>query len=287
MSLGYVEGVAGSLSHNSFTVREQRPWTIRQFKKDRNNHLVFNITRTRIIDPTVSVNDPDIPVPFREKLKLHICGQEFPFPNGRINEAGNWIWDGDPVPGLVDGETVGVALSIPPNNPAAGVVTITGRAAVGHTLEAGTSDITDVDHEIPNVAFHFSYRWIRVNSGTEEEIQGAGGAGRSRVLQPDDAGKRLKVRVTYRDYFGADEQLTSTESATVLADGAPPVLSDLSYVNGKTLALIFNENLKAGAIPGTDAFPVTVAGQSVAVTGVQHQNGDFQKAFILRSPPRR
>ena len=285
VSLGYVEGVAGSLSHNSFTVREQRPWTIRQFKKDGNNHLVFNITRTRNIDPTVSVNDPYIPVPFREKLKLHICGQEFPFPNGRINEAGNWIWDGDPVPGLVDGETVGVALSIPPNNPAAGVVTITGRAAVGHTLEAGTSDITDVDHEIPNVAFNFSYRWIRVNSGTEEEIQGAGGAGRSRVLQPDDAGKRLKVRVTYRDYFGADEQLTSTESATVLADGAPPVLSDLSYVNGKTLALIFNENLKAGAIPGTDAFPVTVAGQSVAVTGVQHQNGDPESLHLTLASP--
>ena len=98
------------------------------------------------------------------------------------------------------------------NSPAAGSPTINGTAQVAQTLTASTSGISDADG-LANAAF--SYQWL---SSGDAEIDGATGS--TYVLVGSDAGKTIKVRVTFTDDAGNDETLTSVATAAV-ADGAP------------------------------------------------------------------
>ena len=95
------------------------------------------------------------------------------------------------------------------NAPATGAPTITGTAEVGQTLTADTSGITDVDGlHSPD----FSYQWL---SSRDTEIDGATSS--TYVLQESDAGKTIKVRVSFTDDVGNAETLTSTQTAPVAA----------------------------------------------------------------------
>ena len=98
------------------------------------------------------------------------------------------------------------------NSPADGSPTINGTAQVAQTLTANTSGISDADG-LANAAF--SYQWL---SSGDAEIDGATGS--TYVLVGSDAGKTIKVRVTFTDDAGNDETLTSVATAAV-ADGAP------------------------------------------------------------------
>ena len=98
------------------------------------------------------------------------------------------------------------------NSPADGSPTINGTAQVAQTLTANTSGISDADG-LANAAY--SYQWL---SSGDAEIDGATGS--TYVLVGSDAGKTIKVRVTFTDDAGNDETLTSVATAAV-ADGAP------------------------------------------------------------------
>ena len=117
--------------------------------------------------------------------------------------------------------TVTRAANAPANTPATGAPTISGAAQVGETLTASTSGIADADGL---TGATFSYQWL---SSRDTEIQGATGA--VYILVPGDAGKTIKVRVTFTDDEGNAETLTSAATGAVAprpnspATGAPTI----------------------------------------------------------------
>ena len=117
--------------------------------------------------------------------------------------------------------TVTRAANAPANTPATGAPTISGAAQVGETLTASTSGIADADGL---TGATFSYQWL---SSRDTEIQGATGA--AYILVPGDAGKTIKVRVTFTDDEGNAETLTSAATGAVAprpnspATGAPTI----------------------------------------------------------------
>ena len=91
------------------------------------------------------------------------------------------------------------------NDPATGLPTITGTAREGQTLTAEASAIADVDG-LPAVSA-FVWQWLRVNGGTEVEIQGA--TSKTYRVVAADVGAKFKVRVSFTDLDGNAESLTS------------------------------------------------------------------------------
>ena len=110
----------------------------------------------------------------------------------------------------------------PVNTPATGTPTISGTAQVGETLTADTSGIADADGL---TGATFSYQWL---SSRDTEIPGA--TGDTYILVPADAGKTIKVRVSFTDDANNEETLTSAPTATVAAspDSGPAVEIGLS-----------------------------------------------------------
>ena len=102
-----------------------------------------------------------------------------------------------------------LGAEVPANTPATGAPTISGTAQVGETLTASTSGIADADG-LTGVTY--SYQWL---SSRDTEIQGATSA--SYTLRSEDAGKIIKVRVTFTDDGGTEETLTSAPTAVVAA----------------------------------------------------------------------
>ena len=118
--------------------------------------------------------------------------------------------------------TVTRAANAPANTPATGAPTIGGTAQVGETLTAATSGIADADGL---TGATFSYQWL---SSRDTEIQGATGA--AYILVPGDAGKTIKVKVSFTDDEGNAETLTSAATGAVSprpnspATGAPAII---------------------------------------------------------------
>ena len=108
----------------------------------------------------------------------------------------------------------GLQLVVPgPNTPATGAPTITGPAEVGETLTADTSGIFD-DDGLDYAAF--AYQWL----AGDAEINGATAS--TYTLAAADAGKAIRVRVTFTDDAGNDEELTSAATGAVAAAPPPP-----------------------------------------------------------------
>ena len=106
------------------------------------------------------------------------------------------------------------------NNLATGEPTISGSAQVDATLTADTSEIADADG-LENSTF--GYRWSADGSG----IPGATGS--TYTPKDDDAGKTIRVRVSFTDGAGNGEALLSAPTPTVAArpnspaTGAPTI----------------------------------------------------------------
>ena len=91
--------------------------------------------------------------------------------------------------------------------------TISGTAQVGETLTAGTTGISDGDG-LGNAAF--AYQWL----ADDAEINGATAS--TYTLADADAGKAIKVRVSFTDDAENDEQLNSAGTGAVAAAPPPP-----------------------------------------------------------------
>ena len=111
-----------------------------------------------------------------------------------------------------------------PNAPATGAPAITGTAQVGETLTADVSGIADEDGLD---AAAFAYQWIRSDGDADTDIEDA--TGLTYELTEDDAGKTIKVRVSFTDDAGNEENLTSEATAAIAAKpnipatGAPTI----------------------------------------------------------------
>ena len=101
---------------------------------------------------------------------------------------------------LTSTATVAVAAAPPPNTPATGAPTISGAAQVGESLTADTTSIADADG-LDNATF--TYQWM----ADDVNIQGATGS--TYTLGDSDAGKAIKVKVSFTDDRNNAETLTS------------------------------------------------------------------------------
>ena len=108
-----------------------------------------------------------------------------------------------------------------PNHPATGSPIIAG-IQVGQTLAASTTGIADTDG-LTNAAY--SYQWIANDGSSDSDIADATASAYTLVAR--DAGKTIKVKVSFTDDGGNEETLTSAVTAAVAATvpGAPGSLS--------------------------------------------------------------
>ena len=122
------------------------------------------------------------------------------------------------------GKGVPLAQASVENTPATGLPTISGTVQVGETLMADTSSIADVDGLVD---VSFIYQWLA------DDAEIAGATGLTYALADDDAGKAIRVRVSFTDDAGNAETLTSTATvavALVAWSAALTVGTDTSYI---------------------------------------------------------
>ncbi len=160
---------------------------------------------------------------------------------------------------------------------------ISGTAQVDETLVAVTADIRDADG-VTNPTY--TYQWIRVDGPTDTDISAATSA--TYDLVAADVGKRVKVKVSFRDDGNNLETRTSAAfpaTGTVRAAPAgaltPPALATTAPsvpATSNRLSVPFDEDLDAGNLPRARAFAVLADGIPVAVTGVGTETG---KASVL------
>ena len=85
---------------------------------------------------------------------------------------------------------------------------------MGWVLRADTSDIVDSDG-LTNVSYE--YQWVTNDGSTDTDIDDATNV--SYTLKSTEAGKTVKVRVTFTDDAGNEESLISDASDEVVAVG--------------------------------------------------------------------
>ena len=113
------------------------------------------------------------------------------------------------------------------NDTATGQPGITGTAQVGQVLTAAAGTIADPDG-LPNPFLtdtNTSFQWVRVTSGTDDDISGETAS--TYTLVTADEGKTIKVKVSFQDAGGGSEgPFTSAATAVVSAapDTTPPTL---------------------------------------------------------------
>ena len=139
----------------------------------------------------------------KEALRFHWCSDSSGFddPSGSDYRASN---DNQADWSLYT--TRELALSLPANNDATGTPDITGRALPGQTLTAGTGNVADADG-LPQNASDFAWQWIRIADETDTSIQDATSS--TYTLTDDDAGKQVKVLMSFTDSLSGVESLTS------------------------------------------------------------------------------
>ena len=119
--------------------------------------------------------------------------------------------------------TLTVTRSTPGNTPATGKPGITGTARVGEDLTATTGGISDAEGktnaENGVTGYAYTYKWFRVNGGTDTEITGQ--TALTYTLVAADVGKKIKVMVAFSDDAGNVESPVASDaypsSGTVLA----------------------------------------------------------------------
>ena len=124
---------------------------------------------------------------------------------------------------LTSGATAAVEPA--PNSPATGQPDINGTARVGETLTAGVSGIDDADGLDDAV---FSYQWIRNDGTADTHIQDARDS--TYVLDDEDEGTTIKVRVRFTDDRGHGETLTSAATDSVAGPPSEPLTAAFGNV---------------------------------------------------------
>ena len=178
--------------------------------------------------------------------------------------------DGRALSETISATVAGPADEAAENTPAQGAPTIAGKAQVGETLTATTSDISDADG-LDNATFN--YQWIRDGA----DIPGA--AGRTYTVAEADERERLKVRVTFTDDAGHGESLTSRSTSRVSARSLPKVsVADARVREAAGATLDFVVTLSA-----PPAGPVTVDYRTLdasATAGEDYEAAEGTLSFV-------
>ena len=160
-----------------------------------------------------------------EALELHVCDSAgFGFAGADVEHDAvlhAYTWAAAALDWSPPVATRTLYLSLPANHDATGAPAITGTAQVGQDLTADVTGINDADG-LPSDLY---YQWFRVDAdGTSNETVIAGETAATYTLATDDMGKKVKVKVSFTDALGSDEERTSAAypaSGTVTANTAP------------------------------------------------------------------
>ena len=143
-----------------------------------------------------------------DALRLHVCNTPYDFSSaatpGVLDEFSGYQWNVGSIwpPGI---ERT-LRLSLPANHAATGEPAITGTAQAGQELTADASPILDADR----VPSSFTYKWFRVDAdGTSNEAEISGETAATYTLSAADAGKKVKVQVSFTDELSGEEERTS------------------------------------------------------------------------------
>ena len=144
-----------------------------------------------------------------------------------------------------------------PLSPATGAPTINGTARVGESLSASTSDIADADG-LANASF--TYQWL----AADVDISGATGS--SYTVVTTDAGKAIKVTVSFTDDAGNEESVTSAATAVVTQ---PPFITASTHdvPESHDGATAFTFELRFSEEPGGGFSATTLRDQALTVSG--------------------
>jgi len=183
-----------------------------------------------------------------------------------------------------------VTNDTPANTAPEGLPTISGVAQEGETLTASASEVSDADG-ITNAVF--AWQWLANDGTVDADIADATGA--TYTLTSADAGKAVKVRLTYTDDRGTEESLVSAATAAVAA--APPEVSiaaatstvtegtSASFTLSRTgdtadaLTVAVSVSEAGDVLSGTPASTVTfVAGSGTATLGVATEDDGVAEA---------
>ena len=156
----------------------------------------------------------------------------------------------------------GLELVVPgpqENSAATGAPTINGTAQVGEALTASTSGISDADGLV-NASF--TYQWL----ADDTEISGATGS--SYALVAGDAGKVIKVTVSFTDDAGNAETLTSAATTAVAKPPLTATVHDAPASHDGSAAFTFelrlSENIESFSYTTLQEHAFTVTGGSVS-----------------------
>ena len=127
------------------------------------------------------------------------------------------------------------------NTDATGVPTVHGPERVGELLAVGTSAIADDDGLDES---RFRYQWIRVDADGTNPVDITNEDGVFYLLTTADAGKRIKVEVSFVDGAGHLEEATSEATGTIAA--VPPRVSGVPVIDG---ILMVGETLTRDLLP--------------------------------------
>ena len=138
------------------------------------------------------------------KLSLHICGETFSLSTAQHHDGlDSYTWSNVTLDWSSEYFRT-IYLSVP-NTAATGKPEITGLPLVGFTLTADKGTIADADG-LPAEST-FAYRWIRVDGANETDIFHESSSTYTMVTA--DAGKKIKVRVSFTDNGNSNEARTS------------------------------------------------------------------------------
>ena len=172
-----------------------------------------------------------------------------------------------------DEQEVEVRLTV--NRPATGAPAITGKPEVGETLTADASAIMDPDG-VPADA-EFAYQWIS-NDGTDDsDIDGATDS--TYTLVQADAGKTIKVRVSFTDDAKFPESLTS--AATTAVTGA--LVSNVGQTATGNANVTATQSQGQGFTTGSDSGGYTLGSVELAVSSFSGTASDITVSIYSES----
>ena len=176
-------------------------------------------------------------------LRLHVCNANYDFSDstylndmgviggsGRIAASHSWVGTLDWSPPV---ESRTVYLSLPANNVATGEPAITGTAQAGQDLTADASPIMDAD----GVPSSFTYQWVRVDAdGMSNPADITDATAATYTLTAADAGKKIKVQVSFTDELSGEEERTSAAypssgTVTTAASTTAPALTSVTVTS--------------------------------------------------------
>ena len=149
----------------------------------------------------------------------------------------------------------------PSNASPSGRPAVSGVLAVGKTLTADTSGITD-PNGLSNPAF--TYQWVRSIDSTDTHITGATGS--TYTLTSGDGGAALKVTVAFTDDDGYAETLTSDPTEVLETEGQDGQDGQGNGVQTRVAPTDSPQNLQASAV----AYATVVLAWDEPDTGITH-----------------